>query len=196
VAETRGSLLACPPMAETSDAEPDAEGAAGGDTDTDPDTDAEPDLRRLRWTKPEPGRLLGRGHPAGDFLEAYDWLLLDKRVGHLRVEAGLPTQVRNPRGQLFGGFTPTYVDLVALFTVRVGTDDADGIPRRWLATTQMRLDYFEPITGPRFVIESELEKKRGRTNFVLTRFFQGESLAVLAATTIREIDMDRRLGDA
>lgn len=154
------------------------------------------DLRRMRWAKPEPGRLLGRGHTAGDFLEAYDWAVLDKRDGYLRVDAGLPEHVRNPRGQLFGGFTPTYVDLVALFTVRSGSDDGDGTPRHWLATTQMRLDYFEPITGPRFVIESELEKKRGRTNFVLTRFFQDGNLAVLAATTIREIALDRRLGDA
>lgn len=167
-------------------------------TDPDPGPVPDPgvDLRRLRWTKPEPGRLLGRGHTAGDFLEAYDWLVLDKRDGYLRVEAGLPDHVRNPRGQLFGGFTPTYVDLVALFTVRTGTDDADGIPRRWLATTQMRLDYFAPITGPRFVVESELEKKRGRTNFVLTRFFQDDALAVLAATTIREIPLEQRLGDA
>ena len=151
----------------------------------------------MRWTKPEPGRLVGRGHTAGDFLEAYDWLVLEKRQGYLRLEAGLPEQVRNPRGQMFGGFTPTYVDLVALFTVRVGFDgDDDGPPRHWLATSQMRLDYFEPITGPTFVIESELEKRRGRTNFVLTRFFQDDELAVLAATTIREVKLDRPLGDA
>jgi len=80
--------------------------------------------------------------------------------------------------------------------VRVGSDDLSGPPRHWLATTQMSLDYFEPITGPRFVIESELEKRRGRTNFVLTRFFQDDQLAVLAATTIREVKLDRPLGDA
>lgn len=154
------------------------------------------DPARLRWATPEPGRLLGRGHTAGDFLEAYEWNVLERRDGYLRLDAGLPAHVRNPRGQLFGGFTPTYVDVVALFTVRVGSDLPDGTPRHWLATTQMRLDYFEPITGPRFVIESELEKKRGRTNFVLTRFFQDDSLAVLAATTIREIAQGRPLGDA
>ncbi|MGH9213230.1 MAG: PaaI family thioesterase [Acidimicrobiales bacterium] len=154
------------------------------------------DARRLRWTTPEPGRLIGRGHVAGDFLEAYDWLVLDKRQGYLRLDAGLPEHVRNPRGQLFGGFTPTYVDLVALFTVRAGLDEQEGPPRRWLATTQMRLDYFEPVVGPRFVIESELEKRRGRTNFVLTRFFQDGELAVHASTTIRELNVDRPLGDA
>lgn len=155
-----------------------------------------PDAGRMRWATPEPGRLVGRGHVAGDFLEAYDWVVLDKREGYLRVEAGLPQQVRNPMGQLFGGFTPTYVDMVALFTVHAGVDRTAGPFRQWLATTQMRLDYFEPITGPKFVIESEVEKRRGRTVFVLTRFFQDDELAVLAATTIREVKLDRPLGDA
>ena len=142
---------------------------------------------RLRWAKPEPGRLVGRGHTAGDLLEAYDWVVLEKRAGYLRLECGLPPQVRNPRGQLFGGFTPTYVDMVALFTVHAGEGiGADGPPRRWLATTHMSLDYFEPITGPKFLIESELEKQRGRTHKILTRFYQDDELAVLAATTIRE----------
>jgi len=166
---------------------------------TDEAADAGFDVRRMRWATPAPGRLIGRGHVAGDFLEAWDWLLLEKRDGYLRIDAGLPDHVRNPRGQLFGGFTPTYVDLVALFTCRVGEDGAGGAggpPRRWLATSQMHLDYLEPITGPRFVIESELEKRRGRTNFVITRFFQGDELAVRAATTIREVKLDRPLGDA
>ena len=60
----------------------------------------------------------------------------------------------------------------------------------------MRIDYFEPITGPRLVIESELEKQRGRTSVVLTRFFQDGELAVLATTTMREVALDRPIGDA
>src|SRR3954447_22325669 len=98
------------------------------------------------WRTHAPGRVIGRGHPAGDFLEAYNWELLEERPGYLRIEAGLPDQVKNPRGQLFGGFAPTYVDLVALFTVRSGPDRATAAtgPRRWLATTNMRIDYFEP----------------------------------------------------
>jgi acyl-coenzyme A thioesterase PaaI-like protein len=166
---------------------------------TEPEPERELDPRRLAWARPEPGRVVGRGHMAGDLLEAYNWVLLDKRAGYLKIEAGLPQGVRNPRGQLFGGFTPTYVDLVALFTVRVGAERGgrDEPPMmRWLATSHMSLDYFEPITGPKFVIESELEKKRGRTNFIVTRFFQDDVLAVLAATTIREVKLDRPLGDA
>jgi acyl-coenzyme A thioesterase PaaI-like protein len=152
-------------------------------------------LARARaWARPEPGRLIGRGHPAGDFLEAYDWELLEVGEGFLRLECHLPPQVRNPRGQLFGGFTPTYVDMVALQTAFAGI----GRPQRvaWLATTSMRLDYLEPIVGPRFVIESRREKQRGRTIFVTTRFFQDGALAVFAATTMRAMPLNRPLGDA
>ena len=148
------------------------------------------------WAAPPPGRLIGRGHPAGDFLEAWAWEVLDEAPGRLRIKAPLPDQVKNPRGQLFGGFTPTYVDLVALFTARSGEPrDASG-PRRWMATTNMRIDYFEPIVGPTFVIDSVREKRRGRTNFVATRFYQDDELAVFALTTMREVALDRPLGDA
>jgi acyl-coenzyme A thioesterase PaaI-like protein len=147
------------------------------------------------WAPP-PGRLIGRGHPAGDFLEAFAWDVVEESAGYLKLEAALPDRVKNPRGQLFGGFTPTYVDLVAIFTIRAGEDRAAPRPRRWLATTSMRVDYFEPISGPRFVIESRLEKRRGRTHFVSTRFYQDGELAVLAATTLREVAADRTIGDA
>lgn len=153
-------------------------------------------MQERPWAVPEPGRLVGRGHPAGDFIEAYEWVVLEEREGYVRLDAGLPERVKNPRGQLFGGFTPTYVDLVALFTVRAGPERLTEGNRRWLATSHMELDYFEPIVGPRFTIESRLEKRRGRTNFVLTRFFQDGELAVLAATTLRELKLDRPLGDA
>jgi acyl-coenzyme A thioesterase PaaI-like protein len=150
------------------------------------------------WRTAEPGRLVGRGHPAGDFLEAWAWEILEEDVGYLRVSAHLPDHVKNPRGQLFGGFTPTYVDLIALFTARAGPErQAPRDPQRqWMATTSMRLDYFEPIVGPAFVLDSRLEKKRGRTHFIVTRFLQDDELAVLAATTLRAVAGDRPLGDA
>jgi acyl-coenzyme A thioesterase PaaI-like protein len=152
-------------------------------------------LRRA-WADVPPDRLVGRGHPAGDFLEAYDWVVLERGVGFLRLDVGLPAHVKNPRGQLFGGFTPTYVDLVALFTTHAGESWPEGQPVNWLATTNMRLDYFEPIVGPRFVIESNVEKRRGRTIFVTTRFFQDGELAVYSLTTMRAVALDRPLGDA
>ena len=147
------------------------------------------------WANPEPGRLFGKGHPAGDFLEAWAWEVLEQDVGYLRVSAHLPEHVKNPRGQLFGGFTPTYVDLIALRTVRAG-EERSRAERRWLATTNMRIDYFEPIVGPTFVMESRREKQRGRTSFVTTRFLQDGELAVHALTTMREVAVNRPLGDA
>jgi acyl-coenzyme A thioesterase PaaI-like protein len=156
------------------------------------------ELRKVSrpWLQRKPGQLLGKGHSAGDFLEAHEWLVLEESAGLLRLRAHLPQHVKNPRGQLFGGFTPTYVDLIALLTVRAGQPrTADGW-RTWLATTNMRLDYFEPIIGPRFVIESRLMKSRGRTRFVETRFYDPEdTLAVFALTTIREMPLNRPLGD-
>jgi acyl-coenzyme A thioesterase PaaI-like protein len=149
-----------------------------------------------RWREPEPGRLIGKGHPAGDFLEAYNWTVLEEAPGLLRVRATLSEQVKNPRGQLFGGFTPTYVDLVALLTVRAGERRGKQGFRAWLATTNMRIDYFEPIVSPQFLIDSRLLKHRGRTRMVETRFFDPEdTLAVFALTTMREVPLDRPLGD-
>ena len=144
----------------------------------------------------EPGQLVGRGHPAGDFLEAWQWKVVERGRGYLKVDAHLPDHARNPRGQLFGGFTPTYVDLISLFAARTGdTHDSEAAPQ-WMATTNMRVDYFEPINGPRFLIESRLIRQRGRMNFVETRFFDPEdTLAVFALTTMREIDVGRPLGD-
>jgi acyl-coenzyme A thioesterase PaaI-like protein len=148
------------------------------------------------WLERRPGQFIGRGHCAGDFLEAHAWMVIEERLGFLRIRAHLPEHVKNPRGQLFGGFTPTYVDLVALFTVRAGSTDIAARWRAWLATTNMRVDYFEPIVGPEFLIESQLVKRRGRTHVVETRFFDpADSLAVYALTTMREMKMDRPLGD-
>ncbi len=150
---------------------------------------------RRAWAAAPPGRLVGRGHPAGDFLCAYDWVVVEEREGFLELEIDLPDHVRNPRGQLFGGFTPTYVDLIALFTVRAG-QRVEGGRTTWLATTNMRVDYFDPIVGPRFGVESTLERRRGRTLFVATRFFQDGELADFALTTMRQMTRDRPLGDA
>jgi acyl-coenzyme A thioesterase PaaI-like protein len=148
------------------------------------------------WSQVEPGRLVGKGHPAGDFLEAYRWRVLEEERGLLRIRALLPEHVKNPRGQLFGGFTPTYVDLVAIFTVRAGPDRRSRPFRSWLATTNMRVDYFEPVLGPEFEIESRLLVRRGRSNFVETRFLAEDgTLCVFAVTTLREVPLDRPLGD-
>src|SRR4029078_13278189 len=131
-----------------------------------PQVETHPLLRA--WASRRPGQLLGKGHPAGDFLEAYHWTGLEESPGVLRVRAHLPAHVKNPRGQLFGGFTPTYIDLVALLTVRTAPTPGRTAAPTWLATTNMRFDYLEPVLGPRFVIESRLLKSRGRTRVVDT----------------------------
>lgn len=156
------------------------------------DSDSQNALRRA-WFDVPPGRILGRGHPAGDFLEAYDWEVVEEAPGRLRLDVHLPPQAKNPRGQLFGGFAPTYVDLVALLTVRAGARLARGT---WLATTNLRVDYFEPVLGPRFLIESRVIKHRRRVHFVETRFLDQESvLLIYAVTTLREIPQSKPLGD-
>jgi acyl-coenzyme A thioesterase PaaI-like protein len=142
---------------------------------------------RKAWVNAEPGKVIGRGHPIGDFLEAYNWDKLEESKGHLLVRARLPRHVRNLRGQLFGGFTGTYIDFVALNTVRAGTDRS----KPWghfLATTNMRIDYFEPVTDPHFTIASNLVTERGRTCFVECRFHNADGhLAVFALATMRKL---------
>jgi acyl-coenzyme A thioesterase PaaI-like protein len=147
---------------------------------------------RKAWTSASPGKFIGRGHPIGDFLEAYDWDVLEEEKGHVRVRAHLPRHVRNLRGQLFGGFTGTYVDFIGLNTVRAGSDRA----KSWgyfLATTNMRVDYFEPITDPHFVVDSRLLVERGRTCFVECRFYNADGhLAVFALVTMRKLVLSEK----
>ncbi len=102
----------------------------------------------------------------------------------LVVEAHLPEHLKNPKGQLFGGFTPTYVDLVSLYAVHAGDAD-NGRPRQFLNTINMRCDYFEPVLGPTFTIRGELENQRGKTSLISTKFFDGETMLVHAITTMR-----------
>jgi acyl-coenzyme A thioesterase PaaI-like protein len=137
------------------------------------------------WRNPKPGQILGRGHMAGDFLEAYDWKILEQRPGYFKLDAHLPDQVKNPRGQLFGGYTPTYVDLVALRTVHAARPP--GSAHIWLTTLNMRVDYLEPIVQERFLIEGEVIHHRRGTHLVEVRFrdHDGNMLA-FAVVTIRE----------
>ncbi len=127
------------------------------------------------------------GHGAGDVLEAWNWRVLEEAPGLLVVECHLPERLKNPQGQLFGGFTPTYVDFVAIQTVHTlnpASKDPEA-PRNWMVTINMRCDYFEPILGPSFVVRGELINQRGLTSLVATKFFVGEEMAAHAITTLR-----------
>jgi len=104
-----------------------------------------------------------QGHGPGDILEAWKWRLVEREAGLVVVEAHLPEQLKNPQGQLFGGFTTSYVDFVSLHT------------------------YFEPILGPTFTIRGELVNKRGLTSLVSTKFFNDGTMLAHGLTTMRQV---------
>lgn len=47
------------------------------------------------WVTTEPGRPLGRGRPAGDFLEAWGWDVLEEAGRYVKGSAHVPDQVGN-----------------------------------------------------------------------------------------------------
>lgn len=151
---------------------------------------APPHYTRTIWGNPEPGRPMGRGHPVGDFLEGHRWRILEERAGYFRIEAHLVEAVKNYRGHLFGGFAPTYVDLIALRTVSAGRDL--DVPHGWLLTLNMRVDYLEPVEGPTFIIESAVRNRRGSTLLLETRFHdESGKMLLFAITTLRELPAER-----
>lgn len=146
-----------------------------------------PDLEEFAraWATDDPARLVGRGHPVGDFLSAHEWRVLERAPGRLRVRATLSDAVRNPRGELFGGFTPTYVDFFALHVFHTARSPSE--PRRWLATANLRVDYFAPIRGPEFEMEGSLLHRSGRTGYIEVRFRALDAtLCALAQATMIE----------
>lgn len=140
-----------------------------------------PEYVRAIWRDPPPGRLMGPGHPAGDFLDAPDWRVLEESEGRLVVDVPLVEAVKNFRGHLFGGFAPTYIDLIALRTVSAGARDRK---HGWLLTLNLRVEYFEPVEGPRFVIESRVVNRRGRTLLVETTFRDHAGKMLLFSTVM------------
>jgi acyl-coenzyme A thioesterase PaaI-like protein len=138
-----------------------------------------PDYLSAIWRNPPPGRLMGPGHPAGDFLDAPDWRVLEESEGRLLLDVPLVPAVKNFAGHLFGGFAPTYIDLVALRTVSAGARDR---PHGWLLTLNLRVEYLEPVEGPRFLIESRVVNRRGRSILVETSFRDQAGKMLLFAT--------------
>ena len=125
-------------------------------------------------------------------LEAWKWRIVERRPGRLEVSCHLPLRLQNPQGQLFGGFTPTYVDFVSLYTVHTLDPDWDPTsPKTWLTTINMRCDYFEPITGD-FRVVGDIVNQRGLTFLVSTKFLipgteAATEMAAHAITTLRQI---------
>ena len=137
-----------------------------------------------RWRSNDPKRVIGRGHPVGDFLEAHEWEVLERGSGRLAIRVQPPAQVMNPRGELFGGFTTTYLDFFALHVFH--TSLAPGEPLRWLSTASLRVDYFAPISGPSFEMHGQVLNRSGRTGYIETRFVANGRLCAFGQATLIE----------
>lgn len=124
------------------------------------------------------------GHNAGDFVESSQWRIVREERGLVEVDAHLPEHLLNPRNQLFGGFTGTYVDMIAILTAR--TLYADSQQFEWSATVNMRIDYLAPVMGPRFLLRGEVLNQGRSTALVACHFsdMDGNKL-VYAITTLR-----------
>lgn len=126
------------------------------------------------------------GHCAGDLLEAPEWRVLEESEGHVLIDAHVPRQVLNPRQQLFGGFTGTYVDMLAIYTIRTLYPDRQDY---WVTTINMRIDYLEPVMGPRVRMRGELINQGRSTALISVTFFdEAGTKLVYALVTLRVVD--------
>ncbi len=134
--------------------------------------------------------LIERKHSAARLLEIEDWQVLDMAAGELHVACALPEAVLNSAGMLFGGFTPTYVDLLALWTAMTTMEGRTA----WLMTVNMRVDYFEPIVRPGFHALSRVLNIRKRDYLIETRLENDQQTTLAyAVTTLRKVsDMQLR----
>lgn len=125
------------------------------------------------------------GHNAGDLVESHKWQILTLEPGFVEVDVHLPDQLKNPRNQLFGGFTGTYVDMMAIWAVRSKFDDKDGAG--WATTINMRIDYLAPVNGPRFRLRGELLNDGKSTCLTSVDFLDREgNRLVYAITTLKK----------
>ena len=123
-------------------------------------------------------------HNAGRLLEADRWKLLEIEPGRLLVECHVPDAVLNLAGSVFGGFTPTYVDFIAIWTCMTTMDGELS----WVSTMNMRIDYFEPLVPPGFVVEGKVRNRRKRDFLVETTFTDADGrIAAFALTQLRQM---------
>ena len=125
------------------------------------------------------------GHNAGDLVESPKWKLLQETPGLVEVDAHLPDHLLNPRNQLFWGFHGTYVDMISLYTARTLFTEQNQF--KWSSTVNMRIDYFAPVLGPRFLLKGEVINDGRTTCLVATTFtdYEGNKL-VYAITTLKK----------
>ena len=125
------------------------------------------------------------GHNAEDLVETSKWKILREEKGFIEIDVHLPEHLLNPRKQLFGGFTGTYVDIISLYACRTLFDKSSDFT--WSATVNMRIDYFAPVLGPRFRLTGEVINDGRSTCLVGATFtdLDGNKL-VYAITTLRK----------
>jgi acyl-coenzyme A thioesterase PaaI-like protein len=129
------------------------------------------------------GKLATPGHPPFDLLEIERWNILRDEEGELDVECYLPPSALNPLGQLFGGFTAAYVDIISLYTAKRDCGDRLGFQ----STINMRIDYFEPILNKTFTAQGRIVNRRGDNRLISTRLLQDGNSCVFALTTMRHM---------
>ncbi len=126
------------------------------------------------------------GHCAGDLVQASQWKILREERGLVEVDVHVPEHMLNPRRQLFGGFTGTYVDMISIYTARTLYDEQADF---WATTINMRIDYLEPVMGPRMLLRGELIKEGKSTSLVATHFTDpAGNKMVYAITTLKMLD--------
>lgn len=134
----------------------------------------------------QPPIFMRPGHCAGDLLEAPDWEIVREAEGLIEIDAHVPAQVLNPRQQLFGGFTGTYIDMVALYTIRTLFPNREDY---WITTINMRIDYLDPVLGPRMRMQGELINRGRSTSLVAVTLLDNDgNKLVYALVTLRVID--------
>ncbi len=125
------------------------------------------------------------GHNGGDLVQATQWAILKEEKGLIVIEAHLPEHLLNPRKQLFGGFTGTYVDMISLYACRTLFDKSSEFT--WSATVNMRIDYLAPVVGPRFRMRGEVVNDGRSTCLVASTFTDlDDNKLVYALTTLRK----------
>jgi acyl-coenzyme A thioesterase PaaI-like protein len=110
-----------------------------------------------------------------------DWKILAELPGYVKLQVPLLAHLKNRRSQLFGGYTAAYVDMLAFRVAKSGAFDESDT---FFATTGMRIDYLEALTGDAFEVECHLLRARGKNVITEARFFQNGVLAVFAVTTM------------
>lgn len=138
---------------------------------------------RAGWVTHDPKRLVGRGHPIGDFVDAFAWTVLEREPERLRLRVPLPERLCNDRGVLAGGLAAAYLDFVAihLFQSARAGDEETGM----LVTSNLRVEFFAPVVGPEFDLVAQIVNRTPRSGHVELRYLGAdEALCALGHATI------------